>query len=344
MSYRIQLHPFARTFDCEEEETLLGAALRQGIRLRYGCKQGGCGRCKAQVLEGEVDHGDTSTFALMSFERNQGFALLCRATPMEDLEIDASDYEEGDLFQGQPIVDYEGEITEISRLSPDITRVDVAVIGPGPILFWPGQYLDALIPHTDQWRSYSMANAPGEGRHLEFLVKSIRGGLATEYLESRLKVGERINFRGPYGQFGLRPSTRKALFVAGGSGLAPLLSILRNLVDRGEHRAVTFFYGARSRNDLILLDELESFRSRIREYEFVAALSDPKPGDGWTGETGLLPDVVCRRFPQMQDLEAYVCGPPAMVDAAVTAFRKRGLRDEDIHFDKFLSKADHASG
>jgi propane monooxygenase reductase subunit len=340
MSYRIRLNPFGQEFECGEEETILAAALRQGIRLRYGCKQGGCGRCKAQILEGDVDPGEASSFALMSFEQQQGFALLCAAKPYENLELDVSDYDEQELFQGDAILDFEAEISEIARLTADIRRIRARLVSPDQIEFRPGQYMEGLVPGTDEWRSYSMAGCPSQRNEIELIIKLMPGGLASSYVEDRLTVGERVSLRGPHGQFGLRPTNAKAILVAGGSGVAPILSILRDMAGRGEHREMTFFYGARTRADLVLTDELYAFESKIRGYRFVPALSDPRPDDHWSGETGLITDVVCRQFPDLQGMEAYLCGPPGMIDAAISHFRKRGMREEDILFDKFLSKAD----
>lgn len=340
MSYRVRLNPFDREFECGEDETILSAALRQGIRLRYGCKQGGCGRCKAQILEGEVDPGDVSTYALMSFERQQGFALLCAARPYEDIEIDVSDYSEEEIFQGDPILDFQGEISECENLTADIRRICVRLISPDHMEFRAGQYMDGLVPGTDEWRSYSMAGSPRQTNELEFILKIMPGGVASQYVEERLSIGERVSLRGPYGQFSLRPTPAKKILVAGGSGVAPILSILRDMADKGEHREMTFFYGARTRTDLVLTEELERLSERIRGYRFVPVLSEPAPGDDWTGETGLVTDAVGRQFPDLGGMEAYLCGPPAMIDAAISLFRKRGMREEDIVFDKFLSKAD----
>jgi Na+-transporting NADH:ubiquinone oxidoreductase subunit NqrF len=234
MAYTITVLPYERSFDCGEEETVLQAALRQGVLLPYGCKHGGCGRCKAMVLEGDVDPGEPSTYALMDFERQQGFTLLCSSIPESDLviEVDAGPVDE--VFQGAPILDFETEVKDVTTLTHDIRGVRLALIDPPEITFQAGQYVDGLVPGTQEWRSYSMASPPSSRRELEFMVKLMAGGLASSYVEGGLAIGERITVRGPYGSFRLRSEDRPAVMIAGGSGMAPILSMLRDL-DEAAH-------------------------------------------------------------------------------------------------------------
>jgi propane monooxygenase reductase component len=340
MAYTITVLPYERSFDCGEEETVLQAALRQGVLLPYGCKHGGCGRCKAMVLEGDVDPGEPSTYALMDFERQQGFTLLCSSIPESDLviEVDAGPVDE--VFQGAPILDFETEVKDVTTLTHDIRGVRLALIDPPEITFQAGQYVDGLVPGTQEWRSYSMASPPSSRRELEFMVKLMAGGLASSYVEGGLAIGERITVRGPYGSFRLRSEDRPAVMIAGGSGMAPILSMLRDLAERRSTKPLTFFYGARTKRDLFLLEEIEAIADSLPNFRFVPALSEATPEERWEGSTGLVTDVVARDFADMGGMEAYLCGPPGMIDAAIPMLRKHGVAESDVHYDKFLTKAD----
>jgi NAD(P)H-flavin reductase/ferredoxin len=340
MAYTITLDPFDKQFPCEADETVLAAGLRQGFNLRYGCKHGGCGSCKALIVEGEVDQSEASSFALMDFEREQGYALLCSAYPLSDLVIDVSDYDQEELLASTPIQSYQAEVEQITPLTHDIRGLHLRLVDPTTIAFKAGQYIDLLVPGTKEWRSYSMANPPSRNGAIELMIKLMPGGLCSSYIADHLKVGERLTLQGPYGNFYLRASGKPALFIAGGSGMAPILALLRDMVERQDGRSVTYFYGARARRDLFQLDELDAFTRRLPQYRFIPALSEPLPTDTWDGEVGLITEVVQRHMPDVRHLEAYMCGPTAMIDAAIAFLTAGGMNEGDIFYDKFITKAD----
>lgn len=337
--YTITLLPFEKRFTCGEDETILAAALRRGINLRYGCKHGGCGSCKALIVEGEVDQPEASIFALMDFEREQGMALLCSAYPLGDIAIELSDYEESELEGGAPIGKFLAEVGAIEYLTHDIVGLKIGLIEPERISFKAGQYVDVLVPGTRETRSYSMANPPSRDGEVELMVKLMAGGLFSEYLRGRLKVGDRLALEGPYGSFHLRDNERPALFIAGGSGMAPMLSLLRDMAKKQDRRTVTFFYGARAKRDLFDLDELFALEKLLPCFRFVPALSEPTAEELWKGATGLITEVVAREVPDAHGMEAYLCGPSAMIDAAIAVLIRLGVSDLDIHYDKFVTKA-----
>ncbi len=343
MPSTITLLPFAKQFTCNDDETILQAAIRQGFNLRYGCKHGGCGMCKALVVEGEVDHSGASSFALMDFERQQGFSLLCSAYAESDVTIELWDYEEADLYSSVAVQQFAAEVETVAHLTHDIRRILLRLIEPASIAFKAGQYIDLLVPGTNEWRSYSMANPPSRGGEVEIMVKLMPGGLFSSYVEQQLKPGERLTLQGPYGNFFLRDTGRDALFIAGGSGMAPILSVLRDMVEQQGSRSVTYFYGARTRRDLFHLDELHGFEQQLSHFRFVPALSEPLQKDTWEGETGLITEVVKRLIPNGAGKEAYMCGPTAMIDAAIVTLTRLGLKESDLFYDKFVTKADTAS-
>lgn len=340
MTYTITLDPFDKQFSCEDDETILAAGLRQGFNLRYGCKHGGCGSCKALIVDGEVDQSAASSFALMDFEREQGYALLCSAYPLSDLVIDASDYDEEELLAAAPIEEYQAEVERITILTHDIRGVQLRLVEPTTIAFKAGQYVDLLVPGTTEWRSYSMANQPSRRGDIELMIKLMPSGLFSSYVVDRLKVGECLTLQGPYGNFHLRDTGKPALFIAGGSGMGPILALLRDMAERKDTRPVAYFYGARARRDLFHLDELQEFTQRLPQFRFIPALSEPLPQDEWTGEVGLITEVVQRQVPHLAGMEAYLCGPTAMIDAAIAFLTKGGMNQNDIFYDKFVTKAD----
>lgn len=340
MAYTITLDPFDKQFTCEDDEPVLAAGLRHGFNLRYGCKHGGCGSCKALIVDGEVDQSAASSFALMDFEREQGYALLCSAYPLSDLVLDVSSYDEDELLAAAPIQEYRAEVERITTLTHDIRGLHIRLVEPTAISFKAGQYVDVLVPGTKEWRSYSMANPPSRANDIELMIKLMPGGLFSSYLVDYLKVGERLTLQGPYGNFYLRDSGRPALFIAGGSGMAPILALLRAMVERHDARAVTYFYGARTRRDLFQIDELHELEQRLPRFRFIPALSEPLPSDDWSGEVGLITDVVKRVVPSFTGMEAYMCGPTAMIDAAIALLTKGRMNESEIFYDKFVTKAD----
>ncbi len=340
MPYTITLLPFEKQFVCEDNETILHAAIRQGFNLRYGCKHGGCGMCKALVVEGEVDNSEASSYALLDFERQQGFALLCCAYPESDIAIELWDYDEEELCSGATVQQFEAEVEQITQLTHDIRGIQLQLITPAAIDFKAGQYIDVLVPGTEEWRSYSMANPPSQNDTIEIMVKLMSGGLFSDYVNRSLAPGARLTLQGPYGNFYLRNTNREAVFIAGGSGMAPILSLLRDMAEKRNSRPVTYFYGARAQRDLFLVEELQALEQKLPQFRFVPALSESNPDEEWTGEVGLVTDVVKRFAADCADLEAYLCGPTAMIDVAIADLVWLGMPEDHIFYDKFITKAD----
>jgi propane monooxygenase reductase subunit len=242
-----------------------------------------------------------------------------------------------------PIRTYEARVEEIEPLTHDISRLALRLIEPREIAYRAGQYVDIRIPGAPASRSFSMANTPSQMDRLEFIIKIYPGGLFSGYLKERMRVGDKLEVIGPYGKFGLRETTAEAIFIGGGSGMAPLWAMLHDMVEQRIRRKVTFFYGARARRDLFYVDELHALSSQLPDFRFIPALSEPLPDDAWEGETGLITDVVDRHVTPEQAqgtreagrLEAYLCGPPPMIDAAMVTLQRKGIPEDRIYFDKF---------
>ena len=330
-THTVRFEPVGLEIEVDEDETILNAAFRQGLMLMHGCKEGQCSACKSFLLDGEVDLDRYSTFALPDFEEAEGWTLLCRAHAYSDLEIELINYDEEILRSGMPIRTVTTRVEAVEPLTSDIRRLVLKV--DEPFDFKPGQYVDIHIPGSDEHRSFSMANTTsGE---LEFMIKLYPGGRFSGLLaDDAIKPGDELTVTGPYGVFTLRSSSpRRLLFIGGGAGMAPILSLLRSLSEAGSDREATYYYGARSEADLFHLQELSGL-----PCGFVPALSEDS--NGWAGEAGLITDVIDRLEGDIAEVDAYVCGPPPMVEAAISLLEARGVPESHIYFDKFTTTAD----
>jgi propane monooxygenase reductase component len=338
--HTVRFEPVGLEIEVNEDETVLQAAFRQGVMLMHGCKEGQCSACKSFLLEGEVDLERYSTFALADYEQEEGYTLLCRAHAYSDLEVELLHYDEEMLASGVPIQTLATEVAEIEPLTHDIRRLSLKLVDPPEMAFNAGQYVDITIPGTEMTRAFSMANTPTTSDRLEFMIKIYPGGRFSSLLTDGLAPGDQLQVRGPYGVFILREhSDADIVFVGGGAGMAPIWSLLNSMAERSIHRRVTYFYGARARKDLFYLDELAALGERLPSFTFVPALSEPEPDDGWEGETGLITDVVDRNMDDLADYEAYLCGPPPMIDAALPVLQAKGCGEARIFYDKFTITA-----
>jgi propane monooxygenase reductase subunit len=207
------------------------------------------------------------------------------------------------------------------------------LIEPDEVKFFPGQYMDFTVPGTDQVRSFSMANTSSRDGLLEFVIKVYPDGLFSQFLDKELNVGDRLELSGPFGVFTLRESEADLVFVGGGAGMAPILSLLRSMSERGIHRKATFFYGARGQRDLCFEDELRAIAEKLPNFTYTPALSH----EDWDGENGLITDVVKRLTGSLAGAHAYVCGPPPMVEAALPLLETLGVEDKRVYYDKFTT-------
>ncbi len=339
MTVTVILNPFDIEFECEEDETILSAALRQGISLRYGCKHGGCGTCKARVAAGDVDVEDASGFALMPFERDAGMALLCTAYALEDVVIELENYEEAELTAARPIQEFECQVESIAPISRDIWRL-ILRVDEAPFEFDPGQFVEVNVTGTDKWRAYSMANVPSDTNRVELLIRHISDGRFSNFMSSVLVGGDVIRLRGPFGQFKLSEGFAPIVMVAGGSGMAPILSMLRSLAEQQSGRDIVFYYGARTALDLICEAEIRLAAAGLKSFTYMPALSEHDPEADWSGERGLITEVIDRLSQNLRGSEAYLCGPPPMIDAAMEILKDKGMFSSRIRYDKFVSTAE----
>jgi propane monooxygenase reductase subunit len=340
-THTVRFEPVGIEMEADEDETILNAAFRQGIMLMHGCKEGQCSACKSFLLDGDVDLDKYSTFALPDFEEAEGWTLLCRAHAYSDLEVELINYDEEALHGGTPPRTVSARVTAVEPLTHDITRLCMTVQDDAPFSFKPGQYVDIRIPGGEEaeHRSFSMANLAEEAGELEFMIKRYPGGRFSGLLgDDGIKAGDELEVTGPYGVFTLRASSpRRLVFIGGGAGMAPILCLLRSMAEAGVERPATFYYGARTPTDLFHLDELAALAERLPGMTFVPALSEAGDGDGWTGAAGLITDVVEQMEDDLAEVDAYLCGPPPMVDAAIAMLEAKGVPESHIYFDKFTT-------
>lgn len=334
--YEIRVQPFEDTFECRGDESILTAALRQGRFFRYGCKNGGCGTCKVKLVDGDVDE-PPSLLSLPPDERSDGYILACSSRPVDDciLDLQGMDVTEEEYRAGDRSTEYLAEVMHNRRLTQDIRTLRLRLIEPATMPFVAGQFVNIECPGNGSPRSYSMANSPSQADDLDFVVKILPGGRFSGACEHGLEPGHRLRMWGPFGQLRVKLSHRQILMIAGGSGMAPLLSMLSHLVEKGNERPVHFFFGARRPEDLYHLERIRGFVEAMPCLQFIPALSESWPDD-WDGETGMITDAVARRLASLRNFDAYLCGPPAMIDAAIPLLIERGVRRQNIYFDAFL--------
>lgn len=309
-------------------ETLLAAALRQGIDFPNSCRVGGCGACKCKLSKGTVKELTETAYLLSSEELDQRTILACQSIPTSDVTIDV------DIAARAKTT---GTIVAQQRLTHDIVRIEIEL--SSPLAYRAGQFAKLRVEGIAEARSYSFATAPSEERRASFIVRKVPGGALSPLLCGEGVVGREVEVEGPFGDFWLRKSGAPILMIAGGSGLAPILSMLEQARAEGITRSITVLFGARRQRDLYALErfaELErAFEGRLR---FVPILSDAQGDNDWQGARGLVTEAIDAHLEP--GAHAYLCGPPAMVDAAVEMLAARGIPRSEIHFDRFTTMAD----
>lgn len=332
-TYEVTLEPSGNTIYAKEGQTLLDAIIRGGVQISYGCRHGNCAACKALVLEGDYTHMDrVSEYSLLGFERDEGYILLCSTLAESDLAIKVEE-EESDLVFYQ-VYDFQAEMIENVQATPDIHLIRMRLLEPVSIAYAAGQYFEFDIPALSETRAYSMATPYQANNELEFHIKRVDHGIGSNYL-CNLSAGSRITGSGPYGQMRLKTRDKDLLFVAGGSGMAPIKALIEELISEPFEHEAWFFYGARSREDLYLAKKWVELEQQYPYFHFIPALSEKRPDDEWTGEEGYIADAVKRKMGSMPNTDAYLCGPPKLIETTIGVITQLGIRGANIAYDEF---------
>jgi phenol hydroxylase P5 protein len=341
--HTVTIEPLGEAVTVEDGQTILEACLRAGIWLPHACGHGLCGTCKVDLIEGEIDHGAASSFALMDSERLEGKALACCALPRSSLVIEAEIDEDPDALC-LPVGDHVGTVKRLTRLTPDILGIELAVSGDG-IAFQAGQYVNVTIPGIEGTRPFSIASPPSRPNLIELQVRRVPGGRGTGWLHERLREGDSLAFAGPYGRFFVRKSEPKPLlFLAGGSGLSSPKSMILDLLEEGDARDITLIHGARGREQFYDVDTLMTLAARHPNFRYVRALSGDQSDGDWGGARGFVHEAAAALYDgRFAGLRAYLCGPPAMIEACIGVLMKGRLFERDIFTERFSTVADGAS-
>ena len=342
MSYQVTLKTSGKQFTVTQDETLLEAALRQGIKLPYGCKNGACGSCKGKVLEGQIRHGQHSESALSKIDETAGGILFCCSHPQTDLLIEAREVQgAGDIA----IRKVPCRVNTIHKPSEDVAILRLQLPAAERFQFLAGQYLEFLLK-DGQRRAYSIANAPEQEGPLELHIRHLPGGLFTDFVFAAvtpaLKEKDILRFEGPLGSFFLREDSQKPIiFVAAGTGFAPIKSIVEQMQAKKIDRPVELYWGGRRPNDLYLNDLCRTWEQTIPNFKYIPVISDGTPEDAWRGRTGFVHQAVIDDHPSLKDFQVYACGAPVMVNAARNDFSaKCHLPEEEFFADSFTNAAD----
>jgi Na+-transporting NADH:ubiquinone oxidoreductase subunit F len=328
------------TINDEEEvemtggKPLLGSLMEQKIFIPSACGgRGSCGLCKVKVTSDVGDYLPTELPWISEEERKQNIRLSCQLKIKNDIAIQIPE----ELFN---VKEYKTEIESLVDLTYDIKQVTMRLKEPGEISFTAGQYIQFEVPEyelspEEVYRAYSMASQPSRKGEVELEIRLVPNGICTTYVFEYLEEGDEVTINGPYGEFFLRDTDADILFIAGGSGMAPVKSILYDMMEKGNQRKATYFFGARAKRDLFLVDEMRELEQKMPNFTFVPALSEPAPEDKWEGETGLITDVLDRHIESGENTEAYLCGSPGMIDAAIKVLSGKGIPEEKMYYDKF---------
>ncbi len=340
MSYQLTIEPLGLTIEVEEGQTMLDAALRAGIYLPHACCHGLCATCKVEVLDGSVEHGEASNFALMDYEREEGKCLACTATLQEDTVIEA-DVEEDVDSRNLPVRDIKGTVSRIDTVTPTIKAIFIKL--DDPLDFQAGQYVNLAIPlEPGMTRAFSLASNPAIPDEIELNIRIVPGGKGTTWIHESLAVGERVNLTGPYGRFFVKKSAKTpSLFIAGGSGLSSPRSMILDLLETGSALPITLVYGARNQGELYYHDEFLALAEKNPSFTYVPALSSEPEDSGWIGFRGFVHEAAKDAFANdFRGWKAYLCGPPVMIDACISTLMQGRLFERDIYMEKFFSAAD----
>jgi CDP-4-dehydro-6-deoxyglucose reductase len=336
----VTLQPSGHQFQVEEGEAVLLAALRQGFVLPYGCKNGACGSCKCRILSGSVDYGSYQAKALTDEDKAQGKALLCQAKALADLVVEARTVGAAKDIQ---IKKLPCRVQKLERLADDVMVLQLKLPANEKLVFLAGQYIEFLLKDGSR-RSFSIANPPHDAELIELHVRHVAGGQFTDHVFGKMKERDILRCEGPLGTFFLREDSSKPIvFVASGTGFAPIKAVIEHMFHKGIDRPMTLYWGGRRPKDLYMTALAGKWAAEHPGFRYVPVISNALPEDGWQGRTGFVHRAVMEDFPDLSGHQVYACGVPVMVDAARKDFVGTcRLPEDEFYADSFTTQADVA--
>jgi CDP-4-dehydro-6-deoxyglucose reductase, E3 len=341
MSFTITLQPANREFTVDRDEAILPAAMRQGIGLPYGCRDGACGSCKSKLLQGRVIHGAHQLKALSVAEEEAGFILTCCATPQTDCIVEARTVPGAGEY---PVLKLPSRVMTLAKPAPDVAVLRLQLPANQNLQYRAGQYVEFILRDGAR-RSYSMANAPsqlGSPPSIELHLRHMPGGKFTDHVFTAMKEKDILRMEGPFGSFFLREESNKPIiFLASGTGFAPIKAIIQHMQDKGIAREAVLYWGARRKADLYEHAWCESTAAHMPNLRYVPVLSEPNVEDDWQGRTGFVHRAVMADWPDLSRHQVYACGAPIMVESAEKDLVALcGLPADEFYADSFTSEAD----
>jgi CDP-4-dehydro-6-deoxyglucose reductase, E3 len=339
--HKVTVQPSGQQFEVEPGEAVLTAALRQGVMLPYGCKNGACGSCKGKIVSGAVDYGHYHARVLTEAERSHGKALFCQAKPLGELVIECRTIGAAKDIAVRLLP---CRVQKLTRVADDVMILQLKLPANERLQFLAGQYIDFLLKGGER-RSFSMANAPHADELIELHIRQVAGGSFTEHVFTKMKERDILRLEGPLGSFFLRDESAKPIvFVASGTGFAPIKSIIESALHRNVTRPMVLYWGCRRPKDLYLNALPEKWASEHPHFRYVPVVSEPPPEDRWTGRGGFVHRAVMEDLPDLSPYQVYACGVPIMVDSAKRDFTTMcQLPEDEFYADSFTTQADLAS-
>ncbi len=342
---QISVQPSGRTFTAQAGESILAAAIRSGVGLPYGCKDGACGSCKCKKLSGSVVHGDHQSKALSAAEADAGFVLTCCAQPLTDVVLESRHVTDESAF---PIKKLPVRVSSLTRASHDVMIVRLQLPAADTFRYHAGQYIEFILKDGAR-RAYSMATAPhtqAEAPGVELHIRHMPGGRFTDHVFTGMKEKEILRVEGPFGSFFLREdSDRPIVLLASGTGFAPVKALIEHMRFKGIARPTTLYWGGRRPGDLYLDGWLRERLADMPHLRYVPVVSHALAEDAWAGRTGFVHQAVLDDFADLSGHQVYACGAPIVVDSARAAYTaERGLPPDEFFADAFTSEADKHAG
>ncbi len=332
MSFKIRVPATGHVFSANENETILDAALREGVGLPYGCRNGACGKCSGEVLSGETQYDTDALRAAAKKEHEAGKTLFCQACATTDLEIKVREIIKSTDIE---IKTLPCRVEKMQLLTHDVMILKLKLPETERLQFMAGQYIEFLLKDGKR-RAFSIANAPHNDEYIELHIRHVPDGHFGDYVFDGLKEKTLMRIEGPLGSYFLREdSNRPIILMGGGTGFAPLKSMLEHVFHTNSKKAIHLFCGARAKRDLYMDEMVQNWLKQHDNLRYTAVLSDPEAEDNWQGETGFVHQSVIKHYPDLSAHDVYLSGPPPMVKAGMDLFYESGLPESQIYSDSF---------